>query len=68
LFETIQDKGYVDEDVAQTIWRKYKLSKQDIGFIWKECESDNTRLLDKNAFINSMRMIDTMVSRQEHAV
>ncbi|KAI8877454.1 hypothetical protein K501DRAFT_278426 [Backusella circina FSU 941] len=62
------DNWYVDEGVAQTIWCKYKLSKKDMDFIWKECNSESTKVLDKDGFIFSMGMIETLLKRQEHTI
>jgi hypothetical protein len=68
LFDTINDDGYVDGETTQIIWRKSKLSDEDLAGVWKECDPEHKGLLDKERFIEGMGRIDEILSKQQHAL
>lgn len=61
LFDTIQDDGYVDGETTRFIWLKSKLSNEELGRLWKECDPDHKGLLDKDGFIDGMKKIDAIL-------
>ncbi|KAI8885459.1 hypothetical protein K501DRAFT_284294 [Backusella circina FSU 941] len=68
LFDTINDDGFVDGETTQIIWRKSKLSDEDLACVWKECDPDHKGLLDKESFIEGMGKIDAILSKQQHVL
>ncbi|KAI7893216.1 uncharacterized protein EV154DRAFT_502900 [Mucor mucedo] len=65
LFDSIQDDGYVDGETARFIWLKSKLSNEELGRVWKECDPDHKGLLDKHAFIDGMGRIDAILLNKQ---
>ena len=61
LFNAIHDEGYVDGQTAKLIWQRSKVEDELLAKIWQHCDPQGSGLLDKNAFIQGMREIDTLL-------
>ncbi|KAI9275620.1 hypothetical protein BDA99DRAFT_192110 [Phascolomyces articulosus] len=61
LFNAVHDDGYVDGQTAKIIWKRSKVTDEELAKIWEHCDPQGGGLLDRNMFIQGMREIDALL-------
>ncbi|KAI9483531.1 MAG: hypothetical protein EXX96DRAFT_478518 [Benjaminiella poitrasii] len=68
LFDDIHDNGYVDGETIHFIWSKSKISNEDLARIWRECDPNQTGLLDRHSFFDGMSKVDELLSLKQQVM
>ncbi|KAJ8657468.1 hypothetical protein O0I10_006770 [Lichtheimia ornata] len=67
LFNAINDDGIVDGETARVIWKRSKVPDDVLARIWQQCDPKGCGMLNKAAFIQGMREIDTVLAQKSFA-